>query len=205
MATRFSSGVPGRRTAPGPAHELVRGFQEFCRAPLAVGSAFPASRWLIDALLAPVDWSRTRVVVELGPGTGRFTRALLDRLPSQAHLVAIDSSHGFIDQLTDGLPDPRLHAFNAKAQNLQAIVENLGIGPVDAIISGIPFSTLPPSCQKATIGGCRSVLAPDGKMLAYQMRRAIEPLLEDGFHDLRAGKEWRNLPPCHLYWASRPR
>src|SRR3546814_8360691 len=47
-------------------------------------------------------------------------------------------------------------------------------------------------------------LRPEGKFRAYQMRRAVRPLLERRFEEVRAGFEWRNLPPCHLYWASGP-
>src|SRR3546814_18126256 len=63
-------------------------FREFFRNPLAVGSAFPASHFLVDAMLGPVDWSRMERVIEYGPGTGIFTRALLDRLPGHARLLA---------------------------------------------------------------------------------------------------------------------
>lgn len=204
MATRYAK--PSGRPAPASlVQELVHGFREFARAPLAVGSAFPASHWLVETLLAPVDWSRMRTVIELGPGTGRFTRAMLGRLPADARLVAIDSSKGFIQSLIDEVADDRLVAAHDDAQDLVAIARRLGFDRIDAVISGIPFSTLPHADGRKIIDTIRTMLAPDGHLLAYQMRRALEPLMAGNFNCIHSAMEWRNLPPCHLYWASGPK
>jgi hypothetical protein len=51
----------------------------------------------------------------------------------------------------------------------------------------------------------RTALCLSGTFAAYQMRTAIEPLLRRAFAEVRTGFEWWNIPPCHLYWARRPR
>lgn len=146
-----------------------------------------------------------RTVIELGPGTGRFTRALLGCLPHEAQLVAIDSSKGFIDSLVDKMVDERLILAHGDAQNLEAIALRLGLDRIDVVISGIPFSTLPNTAGREIIHAVRSMLASNGQLLAYQMRRALEPLLAESFEDIHSVMEWRNVPPCHLYWASSPK
>lgn len=50
----------------------------------------------------------------------------------------------------------------------------------------------------------RSALRHDGMFSAYQMRRAVEPLLREHIGPVRRGYEWRNIPPCYLYWAKAP-
>lgn len=61
---------------------------EFLRHPLMVGSAFSATARMVPRMLGPVDWSNVKVAVEYGPGSGRFTFAMLERLGANAQLIA---------------------------------------------------------------------------------------------------------------------
>ncbi|WP_313803977.1 methyltransferase domain-containing protein [Sphingobium sp.] len=205
MATSFEDRAAQGRLGEGRGPEfLALAFREFFRNPLAVGSAFPASRFLVDSMLAPVDWSRQDCVVEFGPGTGIFTHALLDRLPGHARLLAVDTSAAFIDHLRKGTDDRRLIAVAGSADNILNIMADHGLDRVGCILSGLPFSTLPPGrAERLMRTSCRS-LAFDGLFLAYQMRKTVAPLLTRRFARVTTGFEWRNMPPCHLYWASRP-
>jgi phospholipid N-methyltransferase len=178
--------------------------REFLRSPLAVGSAFPASRFLVESMLDPVDWSLVDCVAEYGPGTGIFTHALLDRLPAHSRILAIDTSAAFIDHLREATPDKRLIAVSGSADNVRHIMAEHGLGRADCIISGLPFSTLPPERAARLMDVSRRSLTPQGMFLAYQMRKAVAPLLSRNFATVKTGFEWRNMPPCHLYWGSRP-
>ncbi|WP_051132583.1 class I SAM-dependent methyltransferase [Sphingobium bisphenolivorans] len=171
---------------------------------MAVGSAFPASRYMVDAMLAPIDWRRVRTVVEFGPGTGVFTRALLDRLPRDARLLALDTSEGFIGHLRATIPDSRLIAAAGCATEIRRIMSAHGLEQVDCILSGLPFSTVPPEVADRIMDASRRMLNEDGYFLAYQMRSAVHPLLRRHFARVEKGFEWRNIPPCHLYWAHGP-
>jgi phospholipid N-methyltransferase len=169
-----------------------------------VGSAFPASRHLIDALLAPVDWASVKLVVEYGPGTGPITRAALKRMRPDGRLLAIDVSEGFTDYLRHSIDDDRLIAVRASAECVNALLATFDLGPADMIVTGLPFSTLDPRTAELIADASISALKPNGSFLAYQMRRSIEPILESRFGKVRSSRAWRNIPPCHLYWASKP-
>ncbi|UZW57187.1 methyltransferase domain-containing protein [Sphingobium sp. JS3065] len=199
---RAARGVLARERGSGL---LALAAREFFRHPLAVGSAFPASHFLVEAMLAPVDWSRMRRVIEYGPGTGIFTRALLDRLPGHARLLAIDTSAAFIDHLRGANRDRRLIAVTGSADAVLDIMAGQGWDKADCILSGLPFSTLAPERAERLMEASARALAPDGLFMAYQMRKAVQPLLERRFAKVGTGFEWRNVPPCHLYWASRTR
>jgi phospholipid N-methyltransferase len=173
----------------------------FFKRPLMVGSAFPASHWLVRHMLAPLDWPRIKLLVELGPGTGVFTRAALARLPADATLLALDTSRAFVDHLRDSIQDPRLQAVCAQAADVAALVGERGLPLADCILSGVPLSTLDPADAEQTMIGSRAILAPQGMFCAYQMRRTVEPLLRAHIGAFRSAYEWRNIPPCHLYWA----
>lgn len=191
----------GERASP---HRLITA-REFLRCPRNVGSAFPASRHLVDTVLASVDFTATRVVVEYGPGSGRFTRALLDRLPGDARLVAIDVSTRFTRHLGQTISDHRLDARTGSAEMAGRILAALGLGDVDLIVTGIPFSTMPQAVGAEIVRSSAQLLKPSGQMIAYQMRDAVGGLLADRFATVERDRCWRNIPPCRVYRARAPR
>jgi len=173
----------------------------FIEYPTMVGSAFPASHWLVNRTLAPIDWHRIQLFVEFGPGTGAFTRAVLAHLPSSAFLLALDTSEAFVNHLRASIDDPRFEAVCESAANVAAVLRERGLPSADCILSGLPFSTLERYEADCTMRASRAVLKSNGMFCAYQMRRTIEPLLETYIGPIHSAFEWRNIPPCHLYWA----
>ena len=101
----------GRR----PAGPLTMFFRGFLKNPVMVGSIIPSSRQLIDRMLKPVDWANTKLFVEYGPGVGTFCRPILDRLPADGMLIAIDTNPDFIAYLRATILDPRFHAVEGSA------------------------------------------------------------------------------------------
>ncbi|MBN8831402.1 MAG: methyltransferase [Sphingomonadales bacterium] len=177
-------------------------FTEFVKAPRKVASPLASSRLMVEQLLAPVDWSSIRTVVEYGPGTGSFTQVILDRLGSATRLIAVESETGLARHLSASIADPRLIVVNRCALDIGTIVQDLKTDRPDLIVSGLPFSSLPDTDRARLIAQSAALLAQEGHFLAYQVRRAIEPHLAANFRSVVQRYEWRNLPPCHLYWCA---
>lgn len=188
-----------RRNAWSPSLTLT--LKTFFKHPATVGSAFPASRWIVHRMLAPIDWKRIQLFVEVGPGTGAFTQAVLAGLPSSAVLLALDTSKAFVNHLRASIDDPRFEAVCKPAANVAAVLRECDLPSADCILSGLPFSTVDTYEAERTMPASRAVLASNGMFCAYQMRRTIEPLLKTYIGPIHSAFEWRNLPPCHLYRA----
>ncbi|WP_070158021.1 class I SAM-dependent methyltransferase [Sphingobium phenoxybenzoativorans] len=178
---------------------------EFLRHPSMVGSAFPATGRMVRRMLAPVDWSTIEVAVEYGPGSGRFTFAMLERLRPDAKLIAIETGAEFVEKLRAATEDPRLIVVEGSAEDIGRHLVDCDLDHADLILSGLPFSTLVPDDAARIMRATAVALAPSGIFAAYQMRTAIRPLIERHFAALRHGYEWWNVPPCHLYWATTAR
>lgn len=204
MATQFEADRKAGGKAAPTGSALSVSLREFLRSPQLVGSAIPASRYLVDKLLAPVDWAQVKVAVEYGPGSGPLTRAMLARMPRDSQLVTLDVSPHFTRHLRRTIDDPRLLAITASASSVAEILASHGMGSADLIVTGIPFSTMSPHLGHQIMDASAKVLAPGGQLLAYQMRTAVAALLERRFGKVRKSFVWRNIPPCHLYWASQP-
>lgn len=179
-------------------------FRQFLRSPKMVGSIYPTSRVVIDHLLDQVDWPSTAIFVEYGPGVGTFTRPILERLRPDGRLIAIDTCRDFIDHLKDGIDDPRLMPVHGSAARIKAILHDRAGGqPADHVISGLPFSTLPPGIGQDIAAATAHALAPGGSFLIYQYSKFVLPLLRPHFAALHYRRLWRNIPPCYVFTARK--
>jgi phospholipid N-methyltransferase len=198
MTTRTS-----RAVAPGSG--AIPFLKRFLRSPRSVASPFASSERMVRRLLAPLDWQCFRLIIEYGAGNGSFTRHALGRLPREARLIALDTDPAFTSALRDELPDPRLTVHTGSAEHVRDLLRPSDHGSVDCVISGIPFSSLDENIAAQILDDTRELLGPRGVFVAYQVRAALEPMLERRFSTIRTAYEWLNIPPCHLYWASGDR
>ena len=156
------------------------------------------------------------VVLELGPGTGSMTRSLLEVLPPDAKVLALELNGRFAAYLRRDLRDPRLKVLRRDAANAGAVLESLGIARVDAIVSSLGFGNIPRLISEQILDGLPSLLADDGVLTQFQYLHRmrvedgrfeyfdIEPLLRRRFPAVRRRFILRNLPPAFVY-ECRPR
>lgn len=201
--TRTLSGDMRRAASKRRRHGRWKFLRGFFKHPVMVGSVIPSSSILIDKMLDPVDWEKCRLFVEYGPGVGTFTREILDRLHPDAKLIAIDTNADFIEHLSDEIDDPRLIAVHGSAANVEEIVANHGFDMADYVVSGLPFSTLPPGLGETIGRATASVIAPGGAFLVYQFSPKVRQFLTPHFDRIDSGFEWRNIPPATMFWAWR--
>lgn len=186
------------RRSKSPQWQFLRGF---LKNPVMVGSIIPSSRVLIDKMLGQVDWATTRLFVEYGPGVGTFTRPILDRLAPDATLVTIDTNPDFTQYLKQQIDDSRLIAVTGSAADVEKILADRGFGEADYVVSGLPFSTLPPGVGDAIAEATAKVIRPGGAFLVYQFSPKVRDFIAPHFKHIKRGFEWINVPPATLFWA----
>lgn len=145
------------------------------------------------------DLTEARLVVELGPGTGGTTQAILNRLPPDARLLTIDMSSEFIDLLNESIPDPRLINHLGSAADLSPILKEHNLNAPDAVISGIPFSTMPKEVGADVVGAVQEALREHGRFVAYQFRGDVATITRPAMGEPVFSTEWRNVPPMRVY------
>jgi len=201
-----SSTTAARRTrsrAPGVPSPWQIFFQQFLKHPVMVGSIIPSSDKLIAKMLAPVDWANTKVFVEYGPGVGTFCQPILDRMAPDAMLIAIDTNSDFIDYLNGTITDSRFVAVHGSAADVERIVREHGHEHADYVLSGLPFSTLPPGVGPAIAAATHRVMRPGGAFLVYQFSPKVKNFITPHWSNIDHDMEWWNVPPAQLYWAWR--
>jgi phospholipid N-methyltransferase len=187
---------------PSRSQETVLFAKNFFQHPRMLGSLIPSSRFLIDRLLARVDWKRARTIVEYGPGVGTITAHILARMSPDARLVVFEMNQDFVTYLRRAFPDARLHVVHGSAEHVQSELERLKLGGVDYIVSGIPFTTMPESLREKIMSESREALNPGGTALVYQFTRAVLPYLKSHFRKIDQDFEPRNILPARLFYCT---
>lgn len=178
-------------------------FNGFLKRPVQVGSVVPSSRFLERRIIEVAEIVNARLVVELGPGTGGTTQAILDALPAESKLLAIEISPEFAERLKAN-PDPRLIVHRGSAEHIREALAIHGFSAPDVVISGIPFSTIPKFLGRRIISAVWSQLDTGGRFVAYQFRSRVASLGQELLGTPDTTLELLNMPPMRVYrWRKR--
>ncbi len=140
----------------------------FRKSPRTVGAIAPSSRRLARAMLdgLPLEPGSAVRVVELGPGTGAVTGEIARRLPADAACLAIDVDPVFSARV--GTRWPRVDSVCDRAERLVEIARARNLLPVDHIVSGLPFASLPVASARAIVGAIVASLKVGGTFTTFQ-------------------------------------
>lgn len=172
--------------------------QEFLRHPLQIGGAIPSSRFLERRVVAAARIATADVVVELGPGTGGTTRAILRSMPQHAKLLSIEINPHF-HALISGIRDDRHIAHLGSACELEEIISMYDLKAPNAVVSGIPFSTMSRSAGSQILKAVSSLLAHNGRFVAYQLSSRVATLCQPYMGTAQIATELLNLPPMRVF------
>lgn len=178
-------------------------FKGFLRHPEQVGSIIPSSRFLEQRLVGMADVARAKLVLELGPGTGGTTRALLDALPEEGTLLAIELDTEFVSLLKQEA-DPRLIVHQGNAEQIRNTLDQYRLTQPQVVISGIPFSTMSPALGRRILREIWACLSPGGHFIAYQFRGQVAHLGRNILGQPETEIELLNVPPIRIYHWHKP-
>jgi phospholipid N-methyltransferase len=122
-------------------NEHIQFLQAFLKNPLHVGAITPSSPDLALQMIEDIEPTEQNIVVELGVGTGSFTKPISQIVSDDKSYLGVEISRDFVKALKKEYPNLKFVCGNAT--NLHKLHEKSGLGKVGYIISGIPFVTLP--------------------------------------------------------------
>ncbi|NND97900.1 MAG: methyltransferase domain-containing protein [Pirellulaceae bacterium] len=204
-ATALADRLGGMRVTVQKCLRSVRQTAQFALAWMArpgeVASLVPSSRALHRRLTHSVQAARAQSVIELGPGIGNTTRALLRGLDQNATLVAVEIVPEFAEVLRQ-IDDSRLIVVQGDASDLDDVMRRHGLESVDMIVSGVPFSTMDQTTASSLLTTIHSVLKPGGIFLAYQLLDSVAHYASKRFGRPKVSYVWWNLPPLRIFrWS----
>ena len=183
----------------------------FLTRPGSIGSIWPSSRELGEAMIEEIILKTGDVVVEYGPGTGPFTSVLRARMPRGVRYLGIEFDEELHRNLVRRFPGMNFH--HGSAEQTPEILARHGLAPARLILSGLPFANMPADLQERILESTRSALQHDGIFRTFTyLLSTLNPstihfrrLMKKYFHEHHTAKTVvKNFPPARVLSYSRP-
>jgi phosphatidylethanolamine/phosphatidyl-N-methylethanolamine N-methyltransferase len=181
----------------------VQFIRSWIEKPLSTGAVMPSSRVLARAMARYVDPQAVGPVIELGPGTGPVTQALVKQGIDPARLILVEFNPDFCRLLRSRYPQATV--VQGDAYRLRRLLETYVDEPAAAIVSGLPLVTKPLRTRLRLISDAMTLLAKGAPFV--QFTYAMLPPIPKELSGVRAEASeliWMNLPPARV-WVYRGR
>ncbi len=179
--------------------------RQWWRRPRSTAAIAPSGERLAELMVDALPAGASRVL-ELGPGTGVFTRAILDRGIAPENLILVELNETFATLLERRFPGVRV--LRGDARELAALLAaSSGSAPFDAVISGLGLLAMSREDQRRLFVALLAALAPDGRVIQFSyapfppLRRSVRREL--GLRVIKGAFAWRNLPPARVFVFER--
>lgn len=186
-----------------PLADEMRFLKTWFESPRLTGAVSPSGRFLARAMARAVGDVGDGLVVELGPGTGPVTRALIERGVPPGQLVLVEYEAAFCRLLAKRFPDVRV--VQGDAFTLRRTLADCTDRPIRAIVSSLPLLNQPAARRSALVADAFALMAPGGVFVqfTYGMASPI-PRAPGGVHFSAEATApiWLNLPPARV-WTYR--
>lgn len=159
----------------------------------------PSSRFLAKKMLESIDFSKARVVVELGPGTGVFTRRILQELHADGVLLVFELNDNFMNQLKKEFTDSRVHLIHDSAERIGHYLEELGLQQADAVVSSLPLANFPDELRNRILSESYSVMNDHSLYIQFQYSLNAKKAIKRLFSRVDIGFTPVNFPPAFVY------
>ncbi len=179
----------------------VRFIRSWLERPLSIGAVTPSGKILARAMASYVDPHSDGPVVELGPGTGPVTEALVEAGVAPSRLVLVESNSAFCRILHARYPEATL--LQGDAYSLRRLLEALLLAPAAAVVSGLPLVTKPIRERLRLIRDAFDLMVPGAPFVQFTYSVAAPlPRRLGGFSVEASERIWLNLPPARV-WVYR--
>jgi len=179
-------------------HDASRFFRAWIDGPMVMGAIAPSGNALANVVAKQVDPSSLGPIIELGPGTGSMTDALIKRGIDPKRLILIEFNKTFCGLLKDRFKDATV--LHGDAYQMGHALKNLSINPAAAVVSGLPLYSRPQEERIRLVREAFRYMAPGAPFIQFTYA-ATSPIPLDT-HDIVAEGlplVWLNLPPARVW------
>ena len=178
----------------------------FVRQPFRTGTVVPSSQGLAELMVEDMGLASADTVVELGPGTGVFTRVIARHVRPETLVLAFEIDAALADELQ--LRMPAVRVVNDSAETLPDHLRVNGREAADAILSGLPWANFSAELQRRLLQAVIRGLRQGGRFATFAYipaayfptGRRFRALLEASFARVQTTRVvYRNFPPAFVY------
>lgn len=177
----------------------IKFFKEFWKERRVVGAISPSSIFLAKKMISSIDFDKTRILVEFGPGTGIFTKEILKNMHPEATLLVFETQKTFCDQIESEIQDKRMVLINDSAEKIGEYLQKNGHESAEHIISSLPFTVIPSQIKNSILTQSVKYLSSQGTFLQFQYSLNAHKLLKSKFKTVKLDFTPMNIPPAFIY------
>ena len=180
----------------------VRFIRSWLEKPLAIGAVTPSGKVLARTMARYVDTSIPGPVIELGPGTGPVTEALVAHGVAPHRLVLVEFNPSFCRILRSRYPEATV--LQGDAYSLKRTLGEMLEHPAAAVVSGLPLLTKPLRTRLRLINEAFGLMHRDAAFVQFTYSMAAPPIPKGLSRVKTEASEriWMNLPPARV-WVYR--
>jgi phosphatidylethanolamine/phosphatidyl-N-methylethanolamine N-methyltransferase len=185
-----------------PSHQ-AHFLKTLLKNPRLTGAVAPSGPYLARAMARAVGAARDGWIVELGPGTGPVTKALIEHGIARERLVLVEYDAGFCRLLARRFAPARV--VQGDAYDLPRTLKNFAGGPIAAFVSSLPLLNQPPALRAKLLDGAFELMGPSGVFVQFTYGLASpvpRQICASKYSSQSSGPIWRNLPPARV-WTYR--
>ncbi|EES49342.1 methyltransferase [Clostridium botulinum] len=177
----------------------ARFLMQYFTHPRTTGAIMPSSKKLSYKMIENINFNKCNCIVEFGPGTGVFTEEILKRRNSNTIIMLIEYNEEFYKILKSKYGNiENVYIINDSAENIDYYINKYDITNVDYIVSGLPFASLPQEMSDKILEKSKIVLGDDGNFITFQYTKLKMSLINNYFKNIKAKKEFLNIPPAYV-------
>ncbi|MBU2018180.1 MAG: phospholipid methyltransferase, partial [Bacteroidetes bacterium] len=177
-------------------HEFTKAFIKDRKM---IGAVRPSSRFLVKKMLANVDFEKARIIVELGPGTGVFTKKIVEKMHPECRLLIFELNDGFYKRLKEDISDPRCIFIHDSAEFIDKYLKEHHLGKADFILSSLPLANFPARLRKRLVIASSQNINQNGKFIQFQYSTQSKVLFESVFEKVQIKFTLWNFPPAFVF------
>ena len=150
-------------------------------------------------MLKNIDFNSSKLLIELGPGTGVFTDLIIEQMAKDAQLYVFEVNKNFYANLVDKINDPRVKILNDSAENIDKYINK----EVDVIISSLPLMVFSNELRENVITTSYKSLKKDGIYLQFQYTLQSKKILQKTYDKVDVSFTIKNIPPAFIYSCTK--
>ncbi len=162
-----------------------------------IGSVTPSGKYLVNALVTPIDPKKAKCIVELGAGEGCVTRVLQKKVSDDCLILSFELHETLLKP--SGHYKKNVKLVHDDAENIEEHLAKHGVESIDYVISSLPLAQIPDEKINRILKKVTGKLAPDGLYVQYQYSLLSKKLLKKHFREMRIRFVPLNVFPAFVY------
>jgi phospholipid N-methyltransferase len=190
---------------------LFHFLKQFVSQPRTIGAIAPSSSGLAKRMIEQIDFSAAKVLVEYGPGSGVFTKKILENIDqNETIFFGLELNETMNRIANQEVPDVPI--YQDSAAEISKYLKQYGVNQADAIISGLPWAAFPENLQDEILEETVASLPEGGTFSTFAYLHGL--VLPSGLRFRKKLKKhfsivktspvvWKNVPPALVYWCKK--